>query len=694
MTSETHPPAARANAALGYRAEIDALRAIAVIAVIINHANKNLLPSGYLGVDIFFVISGYVITASLFSRQSSDLRSFLSGFYARRFRRLLPALLVYAALAGFVLCFVDSQPEQSLATGMAALFGVSNLYLLSQSANYFSPESDLNIFTHTWSLGVEEQFYLLFPLLFWACGLARQQTRRKSACFAAALVMLTVASWFLFRWLSGVNYPAAYFLMPARFWELAVGSLAFLVWFYVNPSVLRRLGSPLIWAALLVAALFLPFNAGYSYKITSIVVLLSCLLILSMSPGSIGLGLFKARPLVFIGLISYSLYLWHWAVLCMARWTVGIRETTLPWLVVLMLSLSLMSYFVVELKSKQWLSRQTRGFVLTMGSFACSLCLGFLWFISDRFHTRLFMSANNYGDRFEDIDGVSLFETCDFFRDYRQFKADRDLPACTFAPFLRGTGFSRSHKRPHLFWLGNSHAAQYTGLISSLRDRDHYLQTILYVGAIMSPPLPMAFMPEPWNRDPWTAKGSQTQKAIASKVLAVARPDDIIILGNNLSILLAAPTPSHPVATSNESLDIWIQSLLEFADQAAKRRLQVVVMLPIPSFPEPYPQFSTKRCMATWFRPRPDPRCYLSSGRYSLLRSFKSVQSALLKKTAGRANIHLYSGFDLLCPAGRRQCVNSNKDGFIYWDASHLNNRGSALLADSFASFLRGRVHE
>ena len=155
-----------------YRPEIDGLRAFAVIAVIINHFNKEILPNGYLGVDIFFVISGFVITSSLYQRPSKNFKDFISGFYERRIKRLIPALSVFVLITSIGICLFNSEPGSSLKTGLTSLFGLSNLYLLKNSTDYFALSSELNVFTHTWSLGVEEQFYILFPCLLYTSDAA------------------------------------------------------------------------------------------------------------------------------------------------------------------------------------------------------------------------------------------------------------------------------------------------------------------------------------------------------------------------------------------------------------------------------------------------------------------------------------------------------------------------------------------
>lgn len=151
-----------------YRPEIDGLRAVAVLAVFINHLNHQWLPGGFLGVDLFFVISGYVVTASLARRKETSWRQMLAGFYTRRFRRLIPALLLMVAITAIIFSAFVSQSDatygQSIRTGLTSLLGASNLYLLSQDNNYFDFGTQFNPFLHTWSLGVEEQFYLLWPL--------------------------------------------------------------------------------------------------------------------------------------------------------------------------------------------------------------------------------------------------------------------------------------------------------------------------------------------------------------------------------------------------------------------------------------------------------------------------------------------------------------------------------------------------
>ncbi len=143
-----------------YRFDIDGLRAVAVLAVIVNHFSSSILPAGNLGVDLFFVISGYVITASLSRAKSTSLKGFLASFYAKRAKRLLPALVACVIPSAILICLFNPWPQGDIKTGITALVGLSNIWLYLQNTNYFGQSAALNVFTQTWSLGVEEQFYL------------------------------------------------------------------------------------------------------------------------------------------------------------------------------------------------------------------------------------------------------------------------------------------------------------------------------------------------------------------------------------------------------------------------------------------------------------------------------------------------------------------------------------------------------
>ncbi len=202
-----------------YRKEIDGLRAVAVIPVILFHAGFSAFPGGFVGVDVFFVISGYLITAILVSERLGGNYSLLR-FYERRARRILPALFMVLVLCiPFALAWMLPEQLTGFANSLGSVvFFLSNLYFMSQ-VSYFAPSSELQPLLHTWSLGVEEQYYLLFPLVV---GLALRGGLRRLFWVTLAL---TLGSFVLAEWGTRADAGRAFFFTPMRFWELGVGSL-------------------------------------------------------------------------------------------------------------------------------------------------------------------------------------------------------------------------------------------------------------------------------------------------------------------------------------------------------------------------------------------------------------------------------------------------------------------------------------
>jgi peptidoglycan/LPS O-acetylase OafA/YrhL len=297
---------------VAYRPDIDGLRAIAVLAVVLFHAQVPFLSGGFVGVDVFFVISGYLITAILL-RDTSIVR-----FYQRRARRILPALyalIVLVLLAGLAILLPHDLTALGKSAAATLVFG-SNVWFWRQ-AGYFAIETELWPLLHTWSLGVEEQFYIAFPVVV---RLAHRLPRRWLAALFTALAVVSLASAVI---LMGHLKPVmAFYLAPMRAWELLVGSILATG---VVPRPATRAGRTLAAAAGLVAVLgaivlyspATPFP-GWSALLP---VLGTALVIWAGMDARHGLTpLLGSAPMRGIGLISYSLYLWHWPVLAFARY--------------------------------------------------------------------------------------------------------------------------------------------------------------------------------------------------------------------------------------------------------------------------------------------------------------------------------------------------------------------------------------
>ena len=332
-----------------YRPEIDGLRALAVIFVIIYHFNQNVLPAGFLGVDIFFVISGYVISSSFARKESKNISVFLINFYARRIKRLLPALLVFVTTFCLLLSILVPQPGSSLKTAISSLFGLSNIYLFNYSTDYFAQENELNVFLHTWSLGVEAQFYLFFPLIIWFSGFNKKH-RNGYRNFFFSVLFLSIFSIISFINSYEVNTSAAYFLTHNRFWEIGLGSITFLLVNHNSKSIKEIQKIPNILILLIMISLT-TFKFPAVALNNFLIVFLTALLLIGLKKHDNVYKFLVNERVVHIGSISYSLYLWHWGVISLSRWTIGIHWWSIPIQLISIYYCSNLSYKFLEKNS-------------------------------------------------------------------------------------------------------------------------------------------------------------------------------------------------------------------------------------------------------------------------------------------------------------------------------------------------------
>ncbi len=309
--------AAPAHVALSYQAEVDGLRAVAVVPVVLFHAGFVGFSAGYLGVDVFFVISGYLIT-SLVLRDIAAGRFSVLAFYERRARRILPALF-FVALCSIPLALLLMFPWQVADFGesLTATMGFyANQYFLS-TLDYFREGSDHAPFLHMWSLAVEEQYYLLVPPVLWLAWMAgARRAMLLGLALAASLLSLVGAALIVTRW-----QQTAFYIFPTRAFELGVGSLLALA-LLDRPRPEGPMNGPLALLGLgMVVApmLFLPSWAVLPSWPTLVPCVGAALVIAFASPGTAAHRLLASPVLVAVGLVSFSLYLWHQPLFAFAR---------------------------------------------------------------------------------------------------------------------------------------------------------------------------------------------------------------------------------------------------------------------------------------------------------------------------------------------------------------------------------------
>jgi peptidoglycan/LPS O-acetylase OafA/YrhL len=336
---------------LPHRPDVDGLRAIAVVPVLLYHARLGSAAGGFVGVDVFFVISGYLITRLILQDIQAD-RFSLAAFYERRIRRILPALLgilVFSAVAVHFLFLPDD--TRTFANSLLATLVYSSNVLFWKEAGYFDQPSETKPLLHTWSLAVEEQFYILYPLFL--LGISRYCGRR----YALGISIVLLAS--LALSITGVSTAptATFFLAPSRIWELLVGALLAL---NAIPQIQRPLPAALLGLTGLAAIGYsvFEFSSGTPFPgVNALFPVLGAALVIHSGTGTRSpvTRLLSAPPVVFVGLISYSLYLWHWVLLVFIRYFLVRPLTGLE------AGQTLIAAFIVAILSWRFIERPFRG---------------------------------------------------------------------------------------------------------------------------------------------------------------------------------------------------------------------------------------------------------------------------------------------------------------------------------------------
>ncbi len=631
---------------LSYRADIDGLRAVAVLAVIASHLPEKFLPSGFLGVDVFFAISGFVVTASLMSQRRTQLSQLYIGFLARRVKRLLPALAICVAVTGFVVLATDPFPRHSTQTGLAALFGFANIVLFFFELDYFSPSAVFNAFTHTWSLGVEEQFYVVFPMFAWLFFFRTHTTSFKALAIATTLGGLVSVA--MFALLYADHRAAAFFLMPARIWELGIGALVFLgsrrmrsVRLQEN---LRRL-APFALAAL-VACFFTPEE--YAMPATLVAVGLAGLL-LAGTDHSLAARVLALKPVVYIGRISYSLYLWHWPIIALGPIVLAKNWQSSALYVVVMSIAAVLSFHWIEkpLRYRTWTFSKGRDIALGL---TCNMFVGaalFLTFLNTNASPESTETALHPPSYLPVIpSGKSHVLTCALDGGSRVFEPDT-VANCTVPPM---------EDMPTIWTMGDSHSGHLQGMLYELHDR-------LGVGVhlVETPGWSYPFPP-----GKFFAPRIQVFEAISE----LFKPGDIVVV----SRLFMTRTQPYGI----EEIRPWIYNAGRLADDLAANDMKLVITGPPPIFPYD----DIRECKLA-----ERETCRLNRAEFVPL--VDEVMELLADLEASKSNVAVFDIFNAVCPQGDKYCYPDNGSSFLYRDKDHFNSLGSMRLAEPFVEMLR-----
>ena len=381
---------------LRYRPEIDGLRAIAVIPVIIFHMNPEVIPGGFIGVDIFFVISGYLITSIIIKEKQTSNFSIIN-FWSRRIRRILPGLLAMTGttlIAGFFLLYKTAHQELG-SQGLSTIFSLANLHMWFLTRDYWGPQADDSFFLHTWSLSIEEQFYTVLPLLLLFFFKYRPQLLPRCS------LAFTILCYAIFAYTAPDRPNAVFYLLPFRAWELALGcSLAFYQGKISKTSNLFALSTSFLgWLGLiLILSSFFTISGreGISWTLIFPTLGTACVIAFVFRKEQKSHSLLSSSILVFIGKISYSLYIWHWPILVFTKYQSNQPSDLVKLTVIFLIALA--SYQFVEKPC-----RNRTGIIPYIGIafLACLVCASYLSYFDSRYDVTKFEKVVWAGARYD-----------------------------------------------------------------------------------------------------------------------------------------------------------------------------------------------------------------------------------------------------------------------------------------------------
>jgi peptidoglycan/LPS O-acetylase OafA/YrhL len=626
-----------------YRPDIDGLRAIAVMAVVLFHINPSWLPGGFTGVDIFLVISGYLITGNIIKDANSSAGFSYREFYRRRILRIVPVLLLVLLVALIVGQFIMLPMDfDSLNySAVSAILSASNIYFsYFLDTSYFAADSNLQPLLHLWSLGVEEQFYFIWPIL-----LILITSRLSKQGLLIFIAILTVASFTLAQVLLKSNPMFAYYMLPARAGELLIGGLL-AVWLSKQqhgPSFLVSLQLGFIGLALVFASLCLiTEEMGFPGIMALPSTLGSALIILAGHGGVHGVNRILAlRPMVMIGLISYSLYLWHWPVLAFYRYLYGSLDNLIGFgLFGLMVILSIISYRFVEKPCR----RLRWGFPRTMGIVFISGSLSILMVCAGMFLTK----------------GFGIYALDEMYR-HSLIKLEPAPPAYKY-PYIcqrkrlkeedlvRGDCLINPGGQAGVLLWGDSNAAHYVGVLGAIAKREGFA----FRNAAHSSCPPILYNVE--------------------DVISTERLDDCIhsidvvkkSLDGYSTVVIGAAWEGY--FNKNPSFARSVELTVDALLSAGKR---VVILGQVPRYAA-----LDRSCQQKALK-----LPFLSCSKFPDEVGRSHANIFLERLTFGKENLSYFDLRPLLCPEGH--CSPSLNGNFLYFDNSHLSMEGSWIAGEA-----------
>ena len=650
-----------------YRKDIDGLRAISVLAVIVYHGgfevlDVNVFGGGFLGVDVFFVISGFLISSIIFQEVESGSFSLFS-FYKRRIKRLLPAYFLVVAvssIAAWLLLLPEALNNYAKSMMYSLLFSSNIFFWLEDS--YVAVESIYKPLLHTWSLSVEEQFYLFFPII--SLSLYLYSVRFLSVVIWVLWGASLAASWYFSR----VDSDAVFFLLPFRLWELLSGVLLAL---YVRKSggpvlgvksaVLFYVGVLLILASFQLFSDVSPIPVGFN-----VVAVLGAVLVIYYG-GSPRYTFLQWRPVVFIGLISYSLYLWHFPVLSIARiYHYQLTQAQTLFYLALVFPLSVFSFYAVERTfRKLGLSKLPTGFAIIRMSFLILLAVSGAILISGGVPSRLAGAKSLFSD----------------------LNADRLVSdhegACLNRAFDKRCEFDL-HSKHVVILVGDSHAGAISKAVYDIAMRKGYgfvqltLNSCLnLVGVKSAPDYRHALSTR------CIARGGDVSRFMAA--LDEDKKYTVIYFSRMSPVINKAEIQPESNAASIDSIfhntfNSWISSHVKLA-----------LVYPVPELERSLPDqvYEELRKVSVLARENVFKSTNITID-YAQHLDVTRQSRRILDGFDGKGSVVRIYPEEVFCDSKTMKCQTHNESSLYYYDDNHLSVHGAALLVEHIEDKLLG----
>jgi peptidoglycan/LPS O-acetylase OafA/YrhL len=660
------------------RPDIQGLRALAVLLVVVFHAGLP-VPGGFTGVDVFFAISGFVITGMLLSDLTSVDRIDLLRFYARRVKRLGPALALMVVTIAALGTIASPVPSQRVGaeTGVFASLFSANAYLFKVHTGYFDLDATLNPFLHTWTLAVEEQFYVFFPTLLlvsWWLGRRGRLLRGRSRWAAVVAVSVTIAvSFFLALKLSGGLSPQkqhfAFYGSPTRAWEFGAGALLALLapWLARVPERLAQGSGALGIAAIGAGAFAIHGGTTFPVMATLLPVVGACALLAAGTATRGGMArLLSVRPAVWIGDLSYSWYLWHWPLIVFAKALWPGAGWAAPTFAGLSLLPSWLSYRYVENPirfSRRIAGRAVLALVAICIAVPIGACLGLV----------------------ETSNVLATQSTMRAYQHSQVWHADFQLGCDSPTPLGQRTGgactWGVPGSRGRVVLIGDSNAGHFTEPVVRAANRAGFETTVATYSAC--PFVDLSVKQPRYDVDLCRRFYVRSLEALVrlrpSLVVTAARSDRYI---GNAAFGLTSPGGGATTHLTDAKAHLWYQGLTSTLRRLSDAGIPVLVVHPIPAQPISVSQCDVIRILTA--------SCASSIARSAAdqgLRIAVNTENRAVGTTPGAWVIDFENE---LCD--RDRCASMRGHTLMYRDRIHLSVDGALTLRNEFYRAILARA--